>query len=37
MNPPPPGHPGFGSISLPELIALFVIALIIFGPRSFRR
>jgi Sec-independent protein translocase protein TatA len=26
----------FGSIGMPELIIILVIALIIFGPRSFR-
>jgi hypothetical protein len=33
MRPLP--HGGFGSIGLPELIILFVIALILFGPRAF--
>ena len=35
MNPRPGRR--FGSIGLPELIALFVTALISFGPHSFRR
>ena len=32
-----PHHPGFGSLGLPELLTLFVVALILFGFARLRR
>lgn len=35
--PPPPAHPsGFGTIGLPELLVIFVIALVLFGTYRLR-
>ena len=37
MLPPPPAHPhAFGTLGLPELLIIFVIALILFGTYRLR-
>jgi hypothetical protein len=38
MLPPPPAHhPGFGTLSLPELLVIFAVVIIIYGFFQLRR
>jgi len=38
MLPPPPAyHHGFGTIGLPQLLTIFVVAIILYGFFQFRR